>query len=102
VQMNIDTLIIHATQLVTCASDNKPKRGAQMRDLAIIPDGAIAIHGGEIVDVGTTSDLYPRYQAQTVIEAQGKVVCPGFVDCHTHAVYGGDRLNDFESRIMGK
>jgi imidazolonepropionase len=100
--MNIDTLIIHATQLVTCASDGKPKRGAHMRDLAIIPDGAVAIHGGKIVDVGTTNDLYPRHHAQMVIEAHGKVVCPGFVDCHTHAVYGGDRLNDFESRIMGK
>ncbi len=100
--MNIDTLIIHADQLVTCASDSKPKRGAQMRDLGIIKDGAIAIHHGKIVDVGKTSDLYPKYQAIDVIDATRSVVCPGFVDCHTHTVYAGNRFDEFEKRIEGK
>lgn len=97
----IDTLIIHAHQLITCASGNKPKRGSAMRDVGIIPDGAVAVHRGQIVDVGTTKDLASQYKAKDVIDATRSVVCPGFVDCHTHIVYGGNRLDEFEQRITG-
>jgi len=100
--MNADLLIVNAAQLVTCASGGQPKRGAQMRDLGIITDGAVAVKDGRILAVGTTADIRARYQSEQVIDASGRVVCPGFVDCHTHAVYAGDRLDDFESRIQGK
>lgn len=99
---NIDTLIIHAHQLVTCASNNMPKRGLAMRDIGMIPDGAVAIHRGQIVDVGMTKDLEARYKPKDVIDATRSVVCPGFIDCHTHIIYGGNRLDEFEQRIMGK
>lgn len=98
----VDTLIIHAKQLITCASDGKPKRGQALRDVGIIKDGAIAIHAGRIVAVGTTSALRSNYQASEVMDATGQTVCPAFVDCHTHAVYGGNRLDEFEQRLTGK
>lgn len=98
--MEIDTLIIHAEQLVTCASEGKPKRGAQMRDLGIIQDGAVAIHRGRIVAVGKTAELTRAYNAQDVIDATRSVVCPGFVDCHTHTVYAGNRFDEFEARLI--
>ncbi len=98
---NVDLLIHSAEQLVTCASPGAPKHGAAMRDVGIIPNGAIAISGGEIVAVGTTADLRARFSAAETIDAAGKTVCPGFVDAHTHVVYAGDRVNEFEMRIQG-
>lgn len=96
------TIIHNAKQLITCASpDGKPKRGAAMRDLGLIEDGALVIEDGSIAAVGTTADILATYSANELIDAAGKVVCPGFVDCHTHAVYAGDRLDEFEQRIQG-
>jgi len=95
-------LIIHNTgQLVTCASGGKPKRGAVMPDVGIIENGSVAIAGGNIVGVGTTDTILNEFTAVEMIDANGKVVCPGFVDPHTHIVYAGDRLNEFELKIKG-
>jgi imidazolonepropionase len=99
--MNIDLLIHNAHQLVTCASPNEPKRGAAMRELGLIADGAVAIHQGRIIDVGPSSELMGRYTANEMLDARGKAACPGFVDCHTHVVYAGDRIAEFEQRIGG-
>ncbi len=54
----------------------------------IIEDGAIAVDGDRIVDVGTTADLTERHEARTVIDAQRKAVMPGLVDGHAHAGHG--------------
>ena len=96
----IDLLILHARQLITCAS-NGPKRGAAMTDVGLIEDGAVAVKDGKIVAVGPTDELLARYAARTIVDATGKVVTPGFVDAHTHVVYAGDRVAEFEMRIRG-
>ena len=96
----IDLLILHARQLITCAS-NGPKRGAAMTDVGLIEDGAVAVKDGEIVAVGPTDELLARYAARMIVDATGKVVTPGFVDAHTHVVYAGDRVAEFEMRIRG-
>lgn len=98
----VDLLVIHAKQLITCANDSQPKRGKQMRDVGIIDNGALAIHEGQIVAIGKTSDIQAEYQSDTVIDASGKSVIPGLVDCHTHTVFAGNRLDEFEMRIQGK
>lgn len=100
--MQIDLLIHNAAQLVTCASDGTPKRGADLRDVGAIPQGAVAVDGSQIIDVGSSTELRGRYQARLEIDAQGGAVCPGFVDPHTHVVYAGDRVDEFEQRIGGK
>ncbi len=99
--MKVDLLIHSAAQLVTCASPGGPKRGAAMADVGLIPGGAIAMSEGEIVAVGSTADLRADYTARETLDATGLVVCPGLVDPHTHAVYAGDRVNEFELRIRG-
>ncbi|MBE7553247.1 MAG: imidazolonepropionase [Anaerolineales bacterium] len=99
--MKIDLLIHSAAQLVTCASPDGPKRGEAMADVGLIADGALAIASGQIVAVGPTADLRADFSAHETIDASGKVVCPGFVDPHTHVVYAGDRANEFELRIRG-
>jgi imidazolonepropionase len=100
--MNADLLIIHASQLLTIATFNgEPQRGRALGDLGLIEDGALAIHGESIIDAGSSSDLLTRCSATHTIDAQGKVVMPGFVDPHTHAVWAGDRASEFEQRIAG-
>jgi imidazolonepropionase len=72
-----------------------------MSDVGLIPNGAVAVADGEIVAVGPTSNLHAEYSSRQALDASGKVVCPGFVDPHTHVVYAGDRVAEFEMRIRG-
>ncbi|HMS11103.1 MAG TPA: amidohydrolase family protein, partial [Pyrinomonadaceae bacterium] len=98
----VNDLIIHnAGQLVTCASPGGPKRGAAMQDVGIIADGAVAIKDGAFTAVGTSAEILEKYKAAELIDAEGRAVVPGFVDPHTHIVYAGDRLNEFELKIKG-
>ena len=99
--MKCDLIIHNAGQLVTCAPGGKPKRGAAMLDVGIIQGGAVAISDGKFAAVGTTDEILREYQSENVIDADGCVVTPGFVDPHTHIVYAGDRLNEFELKIKG-
>jgi imidazolonepropionase len=99
--MQVDLLIHSAAQLVTCASPNEPKRGAAMRDVGVIEDGAIAIADGLIVAVGHSDEIRNTHSAHRTLDARDKVVCPGFVDPHTHVVFAGDRVNEFELCIQG-
>ncbi|MCB8928399.1 MAG: imidazolonepropionase [Ardenticatenaceae bacterium] len=95
-----DLLIHSAAQVMTCAADG-PKRGAAMQDVGLISDGAVAVKDGRILAIGPTESIRERYSAGQTINASGKVICPGFVDPHTHVVYAGDRINEFEQRIRG-
>ena len=99
--MKADLIVTNIGQLVTCASDGSPKRAAAMRDVAIIEDGALAISDGKFVAVGPRAEVEAVYTADESIDAVGKAVCPGFVDPHTHIVFAGDRLDEFELKIQG-
>jgi len=99
--MKADLIIHNAGQLVTCCSGGLPKRSAEMRDVGVIERGAVAISDGRFVGVGTSSDILAVFRSDQVIDAEGRAVCPGFVDPHTHIVYAGDRLNEFELKING-
>ena len=98
--MKVDLILHNIGELVTCASDG-PKRGAAMRDVGLMADGALAIAGSEIVGVGRLNEIEADFQSENLIDAEGRVVCPGFVDPHTHIVFGGDRLDEFELKIKG-
>ena len=100
--MNVDLLVHSAAQLCTVPPvDGGPQRGARLGNLGLIENGAVAIRDGAVVDVGPTSDLRAALQAEQEIDATGKVVCPGFVDPHTHLVWVGDRAAEFEQRVAG-
>src|SRR5579862_8361437 len=96
--MKADTLIKGVSQLVT-ASGAGPKHGRAMRELKITERAAIAIRSGVIIWVGKESDW--EDEAETIVDAGGRAVVPGLVDPHTHAVWAGDRLNDFDARTSG-
>lgn len=97
----IDLLIHSAAQVLCCAGSDRPKRGAALREVGLITDGAVAAHEGRIVAVGPSDELRRTYRAERELDAAGRVVCPGFVDPHTHVVFAGDRIGEFEQRIAG-
>ncbi len=99
--MNVQLIISNIGQLVTCASANGPKRREAMADIGLIANGAVAISEGKFAAVGASDEILAEYHSETVIDARGMAVCPGFVDPHTHIVFAGDRLNEFELKIKG-
>ena len=101
-QTNADLVILNIGQLVTCASDGKPKRGAAMRDVGIVEDAGLAVIEGNITAFGRSKDVSTAFCSKSTIDAEGKVVTPGFVDPHTHIVFArGNRLDEFELKIRG-
>lgn len=99
--MNADLLITNIGQLVTCASGGIPKRGRAMLDVGTIKDAAVAVTDGTIAGCGRADEILRKFTSEQTIDAGGRAVCPGFVDPHTHIVYAGDRLNEFEPKIKG-
>ncbi|MEM7343448.1 MAG: imidazolonepropionase [Chloroflexota bacterium] len=97
----IDLLIHNTSQVVTCASPAGPKRGAAMTDVGLVENGAVAVADGLIVAIGPSAELQATYKAQQTLDARGQALCPAFVDPHTHVVYGGDRVGEFELRVKG-
>jgi imidazolonepropionase len=94
--------VVGCSQLVTLAGPGRPRTGREMRDLAIIPDGAMLIADGRIESVGPRSEIESRIGNDCrVIDAGNSVVMPGFVDAHTHPVFAGNRANEFEQRAEG-
>lgn len=96
-----DLIILNAGQLLTCASSGRMKKGAAMQDVGLIERGAVAVKEGKIVAVDQTERIQKKFRAEDTIDANGKVVCPAFVDCHTHIVFAGNRLDEFELKIKG-
>ena len=96
--MKAETLITRISQLVT-AEGAGPKHGQAMRKLKIVEQAAIAISSGVIVWTGKESEW--KGEAETIVQAGGRAVVPGLIDPHTHAVWAGDRLADFEARTSG-
>jgi imidazolonepropionase len=95
-------LIKNASELVTC-SGFKPKHGNEMGNLHVINGGAVVVEDGVIKAVGTTEDILSRYKEADfdVIDAEGKAVLPGFIDSHTHFIFGGYRAEEFSWRLRG-
>ena len=84
-------------------ASKKPKVGRELDVVGVIHDGALAIRGERITDTGETKTLKEKYKdCSSIIDASGKVISPGFVDCHTHAVFGGSRERELVEKIKGK
>ena len=92
------TAVVHgARQLVRVAGD-----GA---GLSVVEDGAVAVEDGTVAAVGPTAEVtraYPPENADAAVDATGKTVLPGYVDPHTHAVFAGDRVDEFAAKLGGK
>jgi imidazolonepropionase len=96
--MKAEILISGISQLVT-AEGAGPKHGRTMRKLKIVEQAAIGISAGVLVWMGRERDW--KGEADVNVDVGGRAVVPGLVDPHTHAVWAGDRLADFEARTSG-
>src|SRR6266850_1201474 len=94
--------VLHASQLVTLSGPKRPRVGAEMSELAVISDGGMLIRDGRIEKIGPTDEIEKNVGDAEVVDAGGHVVLPGFVDAHTHLVFAGNRLDDFERRARGE
>ncbi|HEU0147256.1 MAG TPA: imidazolonepropionase, partial [Bradyrhizobium sp.] len=69
--------------------------------LGLIEQGVVAAREGRIAYAGPASEFPVDADAPERIDCEGRWITPGFVDCHTHLVYGGDRAHEFELRLTG-
>jgi imidazolonepropionase len=97
------TLIRGARQLLTLAGRTGPRRGPALSDLGLVRNGAVLIRDGAIVAAGPARSVekLPEARHAREIDAAGCVVMPGFVDSHTHLLFGVPRLKDWEMRLAG-
>ncbi len=87
---NVDLFITNAAQILTMEEG-----------LGCVEDGAVAVHDNKIVAVGKSADLENRYSGKETINARGKVLTPGLIDCHTHLLFSGTREQEYLSRLNG-
>src|SRR5207302_11343814 len=80
----------------------RPRVGKEMSELGIIRDGGIMIRDGKIDIVGTSDEIEGKSKGAEIVDLGGRVVLSVFVDAHTHLVFGGNRLDDFERRARGE
>jgi imidazolonepropionase len=105
--MNGNLIIKNASEVVTC-SGFTAKNGKKMSELSVIADGVVVIEQGKITRVGATAEVLSGFKASgrdfsdfNTINASGKAVLPGFVDSHTHLIFGGYRADEYAWRLQG-
>lgn len=89
----MSTLVSGIAELVT----NDPSLGEGPSGL--VPDAAVVVDGGRVAWVGA---MRRAPAADVRVDVDGRAVVPGFVDSHTHLVFGGDRAGEFEARMAGR
>jgi imidazolonepropionase len=98
------SLLIQNARVLTMAQGDRPRRGTALKDLGIIPRADVLIENGVIVSVtaaGASTTHSSALPPAQVIDARRRVLMPAFVDCHTHACWAGDRLDEWEQRLKG-
>lgn len=102
--LEADFLIRNIGQLLTLDGENIPRRGAAARDLGIIEDVCLASRKGTVVAIGPEEEILKAVlfdKDASSVDAQGGVVSPGFIDPHTHLVFGGWRHGEYSMRCQG-
>jgi imidazolonepropionase len=87
-------LILHNTSEVVTPD-------AEGRTILRFPKGAIVFRDGRVLAVGPAADLFRHHPDARPLNANGKLVTPGFVDCHTHMIFGGHRAAELQLSLAG-
>ncbi|HLF87241.1 MAG TPA: hypothetical protein VI584_09175, partial [Nitrospiria bacterium] len=93
-------LIRNASQLITLSGPKSPRSGKEMGRPGLIENGSLLIRDGIISDI-YRKDPSSKIGKCKILEAEGKVVMPGFVDSHTHPLFASPRIEEYEMRIKG-
>jgi imidazolonepropionase len=97
----VKLLVRDLAQLATPAGDSAPLRGSALGDVDVLEDAYVLASGDVIESVGRMRDL-PAVGGDVVeVDGRGRCAIPGLVDCHTHAAFGGDRVEEFSLRAGG-
>src|ERR1700745_1343472 len=95
-------VVANCGQLLTLAGSPSVRRGAGMRELGILHNVAMLVRDGKVALIGPWKEIKAAAgELSEEIDAAGRVVTPGFVDAHTHLVFGGNRVEEFERRGGG-
>jgi imidazolonepropionase len=94
-------LIRDLEQLATPRGSGAPLRGSAFADVEVIEDAYLLVDGDRIAAVGRMADLAPLEDDVEELDGRGRCAVPGLVDCHTHACFGGDRVDEFALRASG-
>ena len=86
--------------MVSPAGDDAPLRGAALRDVVVHEDAYVLCKDGFVAEVGRMRDLRNPGEVEE-IDGRGRAAIPGLVDCHTHAAFGGNRVEEFDLRSGG-
>ncbi|MEQ1833702.1 MAG: imidazolonepropionase [Candidatus Eisenbacteria bacterium] len=87
-------LILHNTSEVVTPD-------AEGREILRFPKGAIVFRDGRVLEVGPAAELFRHHPDARPLNANGKLVTPGLVDCHTHMIFGGHRAGEFQMKLAG-
>jgi imidazolonepropionase len=98
---DVDLLVVNASELLTFAGPERPRSGLEMRNAASVPDGAVAVDEGVVVETGNSREIALKYRGRNTVDAGGRLVMPGFVDAHTHLVFSGSREDEMVRRLAG-
>lgn len=94
-------LFVNASQVVTCEGPARARRGAEMKDAGVWEGAAVAVEGDKIAAVSKKDELERRYPDAEIIDCGRRVLTPGLVDSHTHAIFGRARYEEQEMRAAG-
>ena len=94
-------LFLNARQVVTCAGPARGRRGGEMSDAVVRTDVGVLVEDGRIVSVDDERALRASAPGASVVDCAGGVITPGFVDSHTHAIFGRARYEEQELRAAG-
>ena len=95
------TLFVNARQVVTCAGPARARRGTEMSDAGVRTDVGVLVEGERITAVDDESSLRRSAAGAEIVDCAGGVLTPGFVDSHTHAIFGRARYEEQELRATG-
>jgi len=94
-------LFVGARQIVTCAGPPRPRIGAELGNAGIVTERALLVRDGLVAAIALESELRPANPDAEIVDCAGGVLTPGFVDSHTHAIFGRARYEEQELRAAG-
>jgi imidazolonepropionase len=94
-------LFINASQVVTCAGPPHARRGAELADCGVMQAAAVVTDRERIVEVGAQHELEQKYRNAERTDCERRVLMPGLIDSHTHAIFGRPRFDEQELRAAG-
>jgi imidazolonepropionase len=94
-------LIRDLAQVASPAGRSAPLRKTALREVGLVEDAYVLCEGGRVAAVGRMRDLSPLSDEVEELDGRGLSAIPGLVDCHTHACFAGDRVEEFALRAAG-